>query len=299
MAKRFKTIGLIGKYGDPSLHNILGELSSFLKTRHIHVLLDEVTAHTVPDLGVEVASRTEIGERCELAIIIGGDGTLLNVVRSLADRGVPLLGINLGRLGFLVDVSPSQMLETVDEVLNGIYVEEQRCLLQTAIEREGTQIGHSDAFNDVAIHKSNVARMIELETYINGHYVHTVRADGLVVSSPTGSTAYALSAGGPIVHPTLDAIMLVPICPHTLSNRPLVIPGDSRIEIVLRDGGQTEVQVTCDGQVGHGLLPGDRIRIRRKEQPARLIHPAAYDYYEILREKLHWGDRPDAAPSSR
>lgn len=291
MSRTFNTIGLIGKYDAPNMGGTLQELIDLLKRRSLRILLDEATGRQLGDHDLETASRDRIGQECDLAIVVGGDGSLLNAARSLSQYDVPLLGVNLGRLGFLVDVSPAEMAETIEQVLNGQYNEEQRFLLATTVERQGEHLSENDAFNDVSIHKSHVARMIELEAYIDNAFVATLRADGLIVSSPTGSTAYALSAGGPIIHPSLNAIVIVPVCPHTLSNRPLVINGDCEVEIVVKDAGQSEVLVTCDGQISLGLGRGDRLTIRKKPHPITLIHPLSHDYYDILRKKLHWGEK--------
>ena len=291
MSKQFKAIGLIGKYGDPGIAPALASMANFLKDRQLSVLLDDETARTVPELGLPTGTRAEIGRRCDLAVVIGGDGTLLNAVRSLADFGIPVVGINLGRLGFLADISPTTMLEHMDEILAGRYCAEDRFLLHTEIRRDGQVVQEGDAFNDVVVHKWNMPRMIEFETHVNGLFMDVQRSDGLIVSTPTGSTAYALSGGGPILMPTLNAISLVPICPHTLSNRPVVIDGDSRIEIVVRDCKLDHAQLTCDGQSHYGLINGDHILVRKKERLIRLIHPANHDYFHILRAKLRWGSK--------
>lgn len=291
MSKQFNTIGLIGKYGDPGIAQTLATMATFLTERRLTVLLDAETAQTVPGLGLPTAGRDEIGRRCELAVIVGGDGTLLNAVRSLADFGIPVVGINLGRLGFLTDISPSTMLEHMDEILAGRYCAEDRFLLHAEIHRNGELIQQGDAFNDVVVHKWNMPRMIEFETHVNGLFMDVQRSDGIIVSTPTGSTAYALSGGGPILMPTLNAIALVPICPHTLSNRPVVVDGDSCIEIVVCDCKHNHAQMTCDGQSHYGLVDGDRILVRKKDRLIRLLHPANHDYFHILRAKLRWGSR--------
>ncbi len=288
----FKSIGLIGKYGDPGVADTLKTLGSYLQARGLRVLLDESTATEVPGHGLETTNRTGIGAQCDLAIVVGGDGTLLNAARSLADSGVPLLGVNLGRLGFLVDVSPTDMIARLDEILAGHYIEDERFLLHSKVYQGDKVLGEGDALNDVVIHKWDVARMIEFETYIDGRRLNTHRADGLIVATPTGSTAYALSGGGPIVHPALSAVVVVPICPHTLSDRPIMIGADSRIDVVIGERNRLQAQVTCDGQHGVKLEPGDRVSISKKERKVRLIHPAAYDYFAILRAKLHWGVGP-------
>lgn len=289
MAEEFTTIGLIGKYADPSVGATLHTLRDYLRGRDVAILLDEATAEVWPDHELTTASRKYIGEHCDLAIVVGGDGTLLNAARSLADHRIALLGINLGRLGFLTDISPDEMQQKLDAILDGEYREDKRFLLHSTIIRDGEQLSDSEALNDVVVHKWDVARMIEVETYVDGRLLNTVRSDGLIVSTPTGSTAYALSGGGPILQPNLDAVILVPICPHTLSNRPIVIHGESVIEIVVAGGGQSHAQVTCDGQINLGLVSGDRVRIEKKQHEARLIHPLEYDYFHILRAKLGWG----------
>ncbi len=287
----FSTIGLIGKYSDSCVEDTLTRLTGYLQQRERNILLDEATAEVVPGLGLKTASRDRLGKSCDLVIVVGGDGTLLNAVRSLAGHSVPLLGINLGHLGFLADISPDCMVRCLDEVLSGSYQEEERCLLHASITRDGEVISESSAFNDVVVHKWDIARMIEMETSINGVYVNTIRADGLIVSTPTGSTAYALSGGGPILYPSLEALVLVPICPHTMSNRPIVVHSSSTVEVVVAEHSQPYAQVTCDGQVNLGLTAGDRVVIHTNPHPVRLIHPAGHDHFELLRAKLHWGKR--------
>ncbi|MET0104748.1 MAG: NAD(+) kinase [Sedimenticola sp.] len=285
MTELFQTIGIIGKHGDLTPHETLLGAHDFLVRRGHHVLLETTTAERLEGRVLETASLSEIGSSCDLAIVIGGDGTLLHTARSLADYDVPLVGINLGRLGFLADISPDGMQETLEQVLQGKYDEEQRFLLQADIDGDTYT-----AFNDVVIHKWNTARLIEFETYVNGSFVDSQRSDGLIVSTPTGSTAYALSGGGPLLQPDLNAIVLVPICPHRLSNRPIVVNGDSEIEILVCGHTDNEhVRVTCDGQT---CLPlsGDRIRIRKHTHSVRLIHPMGHDHFSILRAKLGWGE---------
>jgi NAD+ kinase len=223
--------------------------------------------------------------------VVGGDGTLLNAARSLADTGCAVLGVNLGRLGFLVDVSPEDMDTQLNSILGGDFIEEPRTLLHAMVTRDGEPVDESTALNDVVINKKDIARMIELDTWIDGHYLNRNRSDGLIVATPTGSTAYALSGGGPILHPGLDAITLVPICPHTLSNRPIVINHDSRIEIVIHEG-TLQAQISCDGQVNLTLDPGDRVTVRRHDHDLRLLHPPGHDYFDVLRRKLRWSEQP-------
>lgn len=287
----FKTIGLIGKHGDPGIGPALTTMADFLKGRRLQVWLDEETSQTVQDHGLQTVSRAELGERCDLAVVIGGDGTLLTAARTLVEYDLPVVGVNLGRLGFLADISPDTMLDVMDEILAGRYSAEERFLLHARILRDGKTLHEAEAFNEVAVHKWNMAHMIEYETHIGGLFVDMQRSDGIIVSTPTGSTAYALSGGGPILMPTLNAIVLVPICPHTLSNRPIVVDGDSKITIVVRDCRHGKAQMTCDGQTHYELREGDRIDIAKKDHPIRLIHPADHDYFQILRAKLRWGSK--------
>ncbi len=293
MSKPFKTVGIIGKHGDPHAGGTLNELINYLKNHQIQILLDKISLETTAHLvdGASVADRPGLGEQCDLVIVVGGDGTLLHAARSLVDYEVPLLGINLGRLGFLADVTPSDLAKTLDHIFAGNYQEEQRTLLHARIMRKGKQVNESSAFNDVVVHTCNVARMIEYEVHIGGQFVNSARSDGMIVSTPTGSTAYALSGGGPILHPSLNALVLVPICPHTMSYRPIVVDADSTIEIVISESNQPQAQCSCDGQIDLSLKNGDRVIIEKKTNPIRLIHPEKYNYYSILRAKLHWGKR--------
>ena len=289
MAETFKQIGIIGKYADNTVSATLEALRDYLRARELPILLDDATARFWPDHQLETASREELGKRCDLVIVVGGDGTLLNAARSLAMHDPALLGLNLGRLGFLTDISPDQMQDKLNEILAGRYNEEERFLLNCRIIRDGEQLSENEALNDVVIHKWDVARMIEVDTYINATYVNTLRSDGLIVSTPTGSTAYALSGGGPILQPCLDAMVLVPICPHTMSNRPIVISADSVVEVVIKGEDHSHAQVSCDGQINLGLVSGDRIQIRKLEHKIRLIHPVEHDHFQVLRTKLNWG----------
>jgi NAD+ kinase len=292
MDECFKKIGVIGKYQDARVQEEMRNLCQYLIGKEREVFIDSVTAENVSDMGYEVLNRHQLGERVDMCIVVGGDGSLLNAARGLSNYDIPLLGYNLGRLGFLTDISPDNMQHQLDEILAGEYFEEPRGLLHTSIYRQGELINQSSAFNDVVVHKWNGARMLEYETFIDGQFISSSRSDGLIVSTPTGSTGYALSGGGPILHPSLHAIVLVPICPHTMTFRPIVVYADSEVEIVVKDCNQSEAQVTCDGQINLGLQSDDKILIRRHKHLIRLIHPKSYDYYAILRTKLHWGKRP-------
>lgn len=287
---QFNTVGIIAKQGDPEkVSGTLRHLGAYLRSRRIHILLDAESAHL---LGAEVGAAVaiaELGTRCDLVIVVGGDGTLLHAARMMAEHGVPLVGINLGRLGFLVDVSPQDIESSLDPVLAGEYQSDRRAMLSVrVIADDGLERSYS-ALNDVVIHKWNTARMIELEMDIDGVFVSAQRSDGLIIATPTGSTAYALSGGGPLVDPALDALLLVPICPHDLSNRPLVVPGDRRIGVKVRGLDQGHVQVTCDGQADMQLPARASVEVVRHRHSAHLLHPRGHDHYQILRAKLGWG----------
>lgn len=288
---KFQHIGIIIKPGDERLREVLGKLLPFLHNKGSRLYFDE----SVRPSGLNeepVLSRTALAQQCEAIIVIGGDGTLLNAARTVVEYNVPLIGVNIGRLGFLVDVSPDEMTTQLDAILDGHYYLEKRTLLQANVHRQGNLMTESLALNDVVLHIRDAVRMIEFETRINGQLVHLQRADGIVVSTPTGSTAYSLSGGGPILHPDLDATVLVPICPHTLSNRPIVVSSDSKIEIQLMPHNRTRAQVAFDGQANFDVEPEDIIAIERHPQKLNLIHPEAYDYFHILRKKLRWSEQP-------
>jgi NAD+ kinase len=287
---KFNTIGVIAKPQAESATQTLQALFEFLKDKKCNVIVDDHLPDTINIGKLAKASREEIGKRCDLAIVVGGDGTMLNAVRSLSHANVPIVGINVGRLGFLADISPENLEHSLDEILVGSYREEQRFLLEMQVVRDNKIIFESDAFNDVVIHIRDVARMIEFETRINDEFVNHQRADGIVISTPTGSTAYALSAGGPILHATLDAITLVPISPHTLSSRPLVIHADSLIDVLICNTKDGIAQATCDGHLSMDVHVGDHIKVKRKAGKITLLHPKRHNYFEILRAKLHWSE---------
>ena len=284
----FQRIGLIAKPDDSErLTQTLQQLLTLLTDRGLEVVA-EPRAAGILNLSSS-CSLDNLAKKCDLVIVVGGDGTLLSSARSLADHAIPLLGINLGRLGFLVDITPDEMKDTLHNVLSGEYEEDKRFLLSAQIGEKTPVL----AFNDVVLHKWNIARMVEFETRVNGHFVDSQRSDGLIVSTPTGSTAYALSGGGPLLSPSLDAIALVPICPHTLSNRPIVVHGDS--EIRLKVCGATDaanVRVTCDGQESLGIESDEELVIRKHPNPVRLLHPHGHDHFDLLRAKLGWGESP-------
>lgn len=285
----FKTIGLVGKYNSAGIVGPLRRLAVWLKERGHAVLATLETAEACDLCDVPAMALPEMGRQADLAIVMGGDGTMLNVARTLVEHRVPMIGVNQGRLGFLADVSLDTMFSTLDEMLSGDYIAEERILLDCRMERGDELILHTYAFNDVVVSKSTTGRLIEFEVYIDNHFVYSQRADGLVVASPTGSTAYALSAGGPILHPTLEAFVLTPICPHTLSARPIAVNSRSEIEINLIHAD--DVRVHFDGQRHQDMRVGDRVIIWRAPNTIRLLHPVGHNYYDTLREKLHWGEK--------
>lgn len=287
----FKHIGIIGRVGSEQATQSLKRLIDFLLLQNVQVTLDDETAPMLPDTTLPVLPRNDIGRQCDLVIVVGGDGSLLGAARSLARYGVPILGINRGRLGFLADVTPKDLEQKVAEVLAGKYATENRFLLDMLVYRDGIPVGSGDALNDVVLHPGEFIRMIEFETYIDGQFVHSQRSDGIIISTPTGSTAYALSGGGPIMHPKLDAIVLVPMNPHTLSSRPIVVDGNSEIRIVLGEHNSTSPRITCDGQIHVPVQAGDVIHVHKKPHKLKLIHPLNHNFYESCRSKLGWGSR--------
>jgi NAD+ kinase len=292
MKNKFKKIGIIGKLTDPVVAKTMSDLAEHLTDRGIDVLIDQKTAdRLLPKTKYPTADRNTLAANVDLCAIVGGDGTLLNAARSLSAFEVPLLGFNLGRLGFLTDLLPTDMADKLDEILSGDFTEEPRGLLHVSIYRNDKQIDENCAFNDVVLHKWKGARMLEYETYIDKRFINTTRSDGLIVSTPTGSTGYALSGGGPIIHPELHAIVLVPICPHTMTYRPIVVYAESKIKIILKNTNDSLAQITCDGQINMDVCVGDIVRIKKHDHLVTLIHPKNYDYFSILRKKLHWGKR--------
>jgi NAD+ kinase len=285
----FHRIALVANGRTPEIRETLAAVVAFLRSRRVGIVLDPHCAGLLPDSGLPSAAPDQLPADCDLAITIGGDGTMLRAARLLAHRDIPLLGVNCGRLGFLADIRADSLDTQLARILDGHYVEDERFQLQCQVHRDGKVVLESDAFNDVIVQKWNIAKLIELETYVNGKLLHSQRADGMIVSSPTGSTAYALSGGGPILHPSLDALVLVPICPHTLSNRPIVIDGKSQVEIVVGTPEIDHARLSCDGEITCELQTRDRVLISRKPGRVRLIHPPEHDHFGILRAKLHWG----------
>ena len=291
----FNRIALAANIELPEIGEFINRLISFLSQGGYTVLLEANTARFTGNDELPVFEYGKPDTDLDLVIVVGGDGSMLSAARSLVQHNVPLLGVNRGRLGFLTDILPQQMEEQVQRVLAGEFIISSRFLLEVNIARGGKIIGNGDALNDVVLHPGKSVRMMEFELYIDNQFVYSQRSDGLIVSTPTGSTAYALSGGGPIMHPNLDAIGLVPMNPHTLSSRPIVVGGNSDIEIRVGSRNELHPLVTCDGQTDLQSEPGDIIRIHKKAQPIQLIHPVGHNFYETCRTKLGWGSRLGAS----
>ena len=290
MDAQFRTAALIGKYQSPEVADSLIALSAHLHSRGVKVLIEAGTALSVDPDGHTVAPYETIARDADLAIVLGGDGTMLNAASHLAQSGVPLVGVNQGRLGFMTDIAREDMIAGINALLAGEFSREQRSLLETEVIRDGQLAFQSLALNDVVVNKGDLGRMIELEVRVDGEFIYLLRADGIIVATPTGSTAYALSANGPILHPSVAGIALVPLCPHALTNRPITISDQSRIEVVLtppHDG-----RLHFDGHKRFDARPGDSVRIARSRHAITLLHPPGYSYLAMLREKLHWSSSP-------
>lgn len=293
--KTFNRIGLIGRPGSHPVVDSLGMLLQLLQKRGCNIIIEAETAsgclHEHPGATFKTVRKNELSKHCDLVIVVGGDGSMLGAARTLCQDSIPVLGVNRGSLGFLTDISPDEIERRVADVLDGKFILEERFLLASKVYRQGQEKSQSDAMNEVVVHRGTSLRMIEFALYIDGQFVYSQHSDGLIVSTPTGSTAYALSGGGPILHPTLDAIALVPMFSHALTSRPIVLDGNSKIRILIAGfrGGQPEV--SCDGQNHFTIESGDEIHIEKKKEKLLLIHPLDYNYYETCRTKLGWGSR--------
>ena len=285
---RFSAVGLIGRPGAQVADSLLAVIDC-LAERGLRTVIEQRTAGMLNGGDHEVAERTALGRHCDLIVVVGGDGSLLGVGRDLAHTGVGVLGINRGGLGFLADIAPERIHAQLGEVLDGDYRVEEHFLLEAEVYRGEQRVAGSPALNDVVVHPGSMARMMEFSLEIDGEYVYDQRSDGLIVASPTGSTAYALSAGGPIMHPSLDAIVIVPMFPHTLTSRPLMVRGAAEIAVTL--GTVDRAQVNCDSQVDFDLASGDTVRIRKYPTPLRLLYTYGHSFYEACRSKLDWASR--------
>jgi NAD+ kinase len=290
MRTPFNTIGIIGKPSDPSIANTLSLLYDHLTSTGYQVIVATDSLECMDNKTVRASSPETLGQYCDLVIAVGGDGTFLAAARAIATFDIPLIGINLGRLGFLVDISPDELPGRLHAILEGRYKAEERYFLRAKIIRDGNVIHEQTALNEVAVHRWVTPSMIEIVTQIDGVFLNSQRSDGLIVSTPTGSTAYALSAGGPILSPALNALVLVPLNPHTMSNRPIVISDSAEIELSFCQNKQINALVTCDQLQIPDVLISDKILIKKDPKPIRILHPEDHDFFHILREKLNWSN---------
>lgn len=287
----FRNVGLIGRPGSDEVVHTLRHAIAFLQSRGCNVILDEDIEGLLGKHGLQVGDRRALGESCDLVIVVGGDGCLLGAARALSRFGTPVVGVNRGHLGFLTDIMPSELELRLGAILDGDFQTEKRFLLDAEVRRDQHAVGGGVALNDVVIRVGDSVHMVEFELYIEGRLVYSLRSDGLIIATPTGSTAYALSGGGPIMHPKLDAIVLVPMHPHTLSSRPIVVDGNSEIKLVITSRSHSPL-VSCDGQPGVRAQAGDTIYVRKRPQKLTLLHPPGHDFYEACRSKLGWSSKP-------
>ena len=288
---QFKTIGLTARNNIEIVDSLQAVIRFLEQNSGTNILLDENIANLLDGNKHPLFSMDNLGSNFDLVIVVGGDGSLLQVASSLADHDLPVTGINRGTLGFLTDILPGDIESTLQPILDGEFKIESRFLLELSIG-PGAQNYLGSALNDIVLHPGKAVQMIEFELYIDNEFVYNQASDGLIVATPTGSTAYAMSAGGPIMHPRLDAIVLVPINPHSLSSRPIVVEGNRELTLVVGDRHNILPQLSCDGAMSHSCSPGDRITIRKKQKELKILHPADYDYYETCRSKLGWSHRP-------
>lgn len=285
---RFTHVAIIGKYQMPGSRDAVEEIAHFLHDEGCDVSLETDTALNTGLNQYASLDLDAIGRDCHLALVVGGDGTMLGIGRQLARYGVPLIGINQGRLGFITDIPFDSFRERLHAMLRGAYEEEARALMAASVWRDGHCVFEATALNDVVVNRGGVASMIELRVEVDGHFVANQRADGLIIATPTGSTAYALSAGGPMLHPAIDGWVMVPIAPHTLSNRPVVLSSHSEIAVEIVAG--KDASANFDMQSLTSLLHGDRVVVRRSPHSLRLLHPVGWSYFDTLRKKLHWNE---------
>jgi len=291
MRKSFKKIGITARLGKPAIIDTLQNLYNFLRSAGCRIVIDQQISAAFPSTASSGLIDEPFGVDCDLIMVIGGDGSLLHAARFGIAHQVPLLGINHGRLGFLTDIHPSELTNDITAILNGQYVEEKRFLLNAELYSQQTQTHQQIAINDIVLKQGHTPHMLEFEIYIDKQFVCCEHADGIIVATPTGSTAYALSGGGPILHPHLDALVLIPMYSHTLSSRPIVVNGDSLIDILVTGNNQQTSYVRCDGEDLMPLTPQGKIQIKKHQQSLHLVHPSHYNYFQSLRTKLGWGKK--------
>ena len=289
MTQHFNCIGLIGKPNHSGASNTLCALYKFLQQRNLRVLVDSRVSSGLPFDDIKAVELTELGKECDLAIVVGGDGNMLGAARTLSRFDIAVIGVNRGNLGFLTDLSPEDFHLPLEQVLSGNFKTENRFLLEAKVFRQEQQISCNYAVNEVVLHADKIAHMIEFEAYIKDEFVFHQRSDGLIISTPTGSTAYSLSGGGPILNPNLDVVSLVPMFPHTLHSRPLVVDSSSEIKLKVLPENRSEMQVSCDSHNATTVLAGDEIIVNKSPNTLKLVHPKNYSYYRVLRKKLNWG----------
>lgn len=286
---QFRNVGLIGRVESEIVKESVRTIAAYLLQRDLSVIAEKETSAALGDQTVQVSTRQAIGEICDLAIVVGGDGSILGAARDLSRFSVPILGVNRGTLGFLTDIAPEDAIKQIDSILAGEYQSERRFLLEAELIRDGERAGRAIALNDVVLHSGQAPRMINYELHIDGNFAYSQRADGLIVSSPTGSTAYSLSGGGPIMHPGLSALVVLPMFAHALSSRPLIVDSHSELKVMLGACPQANPTVICDGQVMIGAREGDVIYVRKQSKSVELVHPIGHNFYETCRNKLGWG----------
>ena len=285
----FKTIGVFGKYKDTTVEKPVKLLAQHLEKKGINVKLGYTTAEEITRNLPQELLHENLTSDIDLAIVIGGDGTLLHVARRMAEKNVPVAGINLGTLGFLTDIPQSDMLDEVDQILDGNYTVEKRIMLCVRVLRDGDCLYQDIALNDIVIGRYALEKLIKWEANVNGQFVTSARSDGVILATPTGSTAYALSAGGGIIHPGTDVISMVPVSPHTLSNRPITLPASAKVEITIQNKTPNCAHVSSDGLIGFNLTGDELVEITRSEYSVQLVHTENYNYFAMLRAKLGWG----------
>lgn len=291
MSKLYSTIGLIGKPNHKGAEATISALYQYLIDNNYNVIIENTVANSLTLPEMKVHNLTDIGELADLAIVVGGDGYMLGAARVLSCYNIGVIGVNRGNLGFLTDISPNELIPPLEQILKGESRSEQRFLIEAEVYRHGKLKSSNTAVNEAVLHAGKVASMIEFEVYIDNSFMFSQRSDGLIISTPTGSTAYSMSAGGPILTPNLNALSLVPMFPHTLTSRPIVVDGNSEIKLALANENYENLQVSCDGHVILAVLPGDEVIIRKSEHTLRLIHPLDHNYFNVLRTKLNWGNK--------